>query len=215
MENVLSKEECDMFLQHMFPDRTHYKDHHATYPVLFRSWDPDPEAAYKKLGVRIFTKSQEVADALFERARPYLPPTYTTYTKEKAKQVWKLSDLHPRIRFVCYEKGQNFPPHYDDPWIQSSKRRSHLTFVLYLSSSGKDCDFGGGEFAFLDEKKHLPDDSYAELVVIPPKPGMVVVFPHRTLHESKVITSGYKFMIRSDVMYDLEEEEKPAIDPQT
>lgn len=31
----------------------------------------------------------------------------------------------------------------------------------------------------------------------------MVVFPHRLLHESKSVTKGFKFMIRSDVMYDL------------
>jgi len=135
-----------------------------------------------------------------------------TFTvKEKRRQEWHLKGLHSRIRFVCYQKGQNFPPHFDDPWVQSTTIRSHFSFVIYLSKAGegKKSDFSGGDFAFLEQKKQGKETTVSELAKIIPEPGLVVIFPHQTLHESKPLIKGYKFIIRSDVMYDLVTEEKP------
>jgi len=199
LQGVLTTQECGDIVKHMFPNKKRYKENHKSFPVLFRAWDPNPEAALKQLGVRIFTRSQQVADALFERTKAHLPQQWIQYTAEK-KEVWKLKGLHDRIRFVCYEKGQNFPPHYDDPTIHNPTCRSFLTFVMYLSKSGagKKSNFCGGEFMFLN-----PKNNNEELLVISPDPGLVVVFPHKTLHGSKALTRGFKFMIRSDVMYEL------------
>jgi len=203
LRNVLNEEECNSILSHMFPERKNYEKFHKNFPVLFRSWDSDPEAAYRKLGVRIFMKSEQVADALYERTKNVLEKTFvTTSPKDGTKTNWVTKSLHPRIRFVCYRKGQNFPPHFDDPYILNETVRSHFTFVIYLSKCGNNkADFGGGEFAFLSRKKEGTEMVYSDLAVIPPEPGLVVVFPHQTLHESKPLTNGYKFMIRSDVMY--------------
>eukprot|EP01128_Nolandella_sp_AFSM9_P006301 TRINITY_DN3208_c0_g1_i1.p1 TRINITY_DN3208_c0_g1~~TRINITY_DN3208_c0_g1_i1.p1 ORF type:complete len:201 (+),score=10.26 TRINITY_DN3208_c0_g1_i1:370-972(+) len=186
----------------MFPDKKNPGKNHTAHPILFRDWEPDPKAAYKKIGVRIFTKSEQVSSALFERVKDVVPKEYVSYSKvEKRKEVWRVSSLHSRVRFVCYGKGQNFPPHRDDPYIKSDLERSHFTFVIYLSNSGpsKKDDFTGGEFAFLEAQTDSKDTRDRLLVV--PEPGLVVVFPHQLLHESKPLTRGLKFMIRSDIMY--------------
>jgi len=211
LRQVLTPEECRDMIHTVFPDKKNFTANHKAIPVLSRAWDPDPEASYRILGSRIFTHSTEVADALFQRTVALLPQTFITYTPtEKRQQVWKIKGLHPRIRFVCYKKGQSFPPHRDDPWIQSPTVRSHFTFCIYLSngsSKGKSHNFAGGEFAFLDEKNKKPNGNPQEIHIFQPEHGLVIIFPHNTLHESKELTRGYKFMIRSDIMYDLVEEE--------
>lgn len=209
LSNVLTKKECEQVVHHMFPNQKKYQKGHTATPILFRDWDPNPEEAYKKIGVRIFTHSDDFAAALFDRCKHLLPETAETFSaKENRKLSWKIKSLHPRIRFVCYEKGQAFPPHMDDPWVQSDKVMTIYTFVIYLSACGdeKGAKYTGGELAFLHNKQKVTDD-WKEITHILPEPGMVVIFPHKTLHESKELHSGVKFCIRSDIVYELVEEE--------
>jgi len=192
----------------MFPNKRDPIKSHTAFPILFRDWEPDPEAEYRKLGLRIFTRSEQVSQALFDRVRRHIPATWSTPSpKGDTIEHWRLRGLHERIRFVCYGKGQRFPPHRDDPWVQSDAVRSFLTFVIYLSHSGTDrgADFEGGEFAFVEP---LPKSTLVrDRVVVSPEPGLVVVFPHRELHESKALQRGLKFMIRSDLMFEFDHSE--------
>jgi len=237
LSHVLTKKECETVVHHMFPNQKKYSKGHTATPILFRDWDENPKEAYKKIGVRIFTHSDDFALVVYERVKHLLPQTAETFSaKLNRKLSWKIKGLHPRIRFVCYEKGQAFPPHMDDPWVQSDSVTTIYTFVIYLSDSGdsKGCKFSGGELAFLqpreqykevpkeqtkdkdlslDKDKDLPLDQYKEMappsdgfkeiVRISPEPGMVIIFPHKTLHEAKEIISGVKFCIRSDIVYEL------------
>jgi len=119
-----------------------------------------------------------VADALFQRCKNELNPNHVTPALDQSLTNWKLKSLHPRIRFVCYTKGQNFPPHFDDPFVQNDNVRSFFTFIIYLSKCGseKAANFDGGEFAFLARRKEDEGYIYDDIIKIKPEPGLVVVF---------------------------------------
>lgn len=80
---------------------------------------------------------------------------------------------------------QRFAAHYDGPFRRSDREASELTLLVYLND-----DFTGGATAFLQHG-----------VVIRPVRGMALLFQHHLLHEGCAIEAGYKYVLRTDVMY--------------
>lgn len=127
--------------------------------------------------------------------------------------------LNARFRFYRYHSGDFFKTHTDGSWPGSRvinselvadaypDRWSQLTFVLFLSD-----DFEGGSTEFIVNKNnpefpmHNMDEAISVGIRTPI--GGVLCFPHGThplhrLHSSAQITSGTKYIIRSDVLYEL------------
>jgi prolyl 4-hydroxylase len=78
--------------------------------------------------------------------------------------------------------------HRDGSYKRNETEKSFFTFLIYLND-----DFEGGETEFQD------------LFTIKPKTGDLLVFYHPYKHEGKLLVSGYKYALRSDVMYRLNE----------
>jgi predicted 2-oxoglutarate/Fe(II)-dependent dioxygenase YbiX len=95
--------------------------------------------------------------------------------------------LNERIRFYRYEVGQRFARHLDGHYRRNRYERSLYTFMVYLND-----DFGGGETTFFQHGD-----------VIRPRKGMGIFFVHRQLHEGAYVTRGRKYVLRTDVMFDL------------
>jgi hypothetical protein len=125
---------------------------------------------------RVIFDDVQLARDLFDRVAERVPS--------------RLCDMHPvganeRFRCYRYEPGQKFSAHYDGAFVRDSHERSHLTFIVYLNDG-----FGGGATAFLDHD-----------VVARPRPGRALLFQHQILHEGCEVTSGIKYVLRTDVMY--------------
>jgi predicted 2-oxoglutarate/Fe(II)-dependent dioxygenase YbiX len=90
-----------------------------------------------------------------------------------------------RFRCYRYQPGQQFAMHRDGAFRRSEREKSELTFMVYLNEG-----FGGGGTKFYDED-----------VTAVPKTGTALFFQHRLLHEGSVVTSGVKYVLRSDVMF--------------
>lgn len=90
-----------------------------------------------------------------------------------------------RFRAYRYEPNQRFAPHLDGCFARNAHERSELTLMIYLNEG-----FGGGGTRFLDYD-----------IEVTPKTGMALLFQHRILHEGAVVTSGTKYVLRSDVMF--------------
>lgn len=93
--------------------------------------------------------------------------------------------VNERFRCYRYEQGQQFRAHYDGAFVRDDRERSELTLMVYLNSG-----FTGGETAFFESS-----------VVVQPRTGMALLFQHRQLHEGAMVTSGVKYVLRSDVMF--------------
>lgn len=121
--------------------------------------------------------------------------------------VWQARGINARFRFYRYGPGDYFRAHTDGAWPGSRvierrlipnampDRYSRLTFLLLLSDH-----FEGGETRFWIDQNTTAD------VRIPA--GSVLCFPHGThpdhcLHASQSVRSGIKYMMRSDVLFDL------------
>lgn len=96
---------------------------------------------------------------------------------------WRVAGLNERFRFYRYDPGQAFRWHRDGAFVRHMKEESFLTFMVYLNDG-----FSGGATEF--EHTHVV-----------PRRGSALVFAHPLRHQGAEVTSGTKYVLRSDVMY--------------
>jgi len=155
----------------------------------------------------------ETCDIIWRRSRALLRDD-SEYNAAKA-----VLGLNARFRFYRYGPGDYFAPHTDGSWPGSRvidgelfdnaypDRWSQLTFLLFL---GDDYEAGATQFYVSKTEtarpaRH-PDDALVIDVHTPL--GAALCFPHGThplhcLHGSQQISSGTKYIIRSDVLFEL------------
>ncbi|WP_041771271.1 prolyl hydroxylase family protein [Psychromonas sp. CNPT3] len=127
--------------------------------------------------------------------------------------------LNARFRFYRYKKGDYFKPHSDGSWPGSrvindqlvadayGDRFSQMTFLILLTD-----DFEGGATRFLvnaddPSQPARRGDNVKEIDVRTPA-GSVLCFPHgmhylHCIHSSEPISKGVKYIIRTDVLFEL------------
>ena len=125
---------------------------------------------------RVIFDDVSLAAQLFERAKKFLAPE---------KDGWMLRRLNERFRFYRYSEKQKFAWHLDGKVTDTHGDETFLTFMVYLND-----DFEGGNTDFNWEK-------------VKPKRGMALVFPHRLTHQGSPVSSGHKYVLRTDVFYSL------------
>ncbi len=127
---------------------------------------------------RVILDDEARAAQLWHRIAEYIPVTI---------DGWTALGLNERLRFYRYDPGQRFAPHGDGSFMRQVGEMSLLTFMIYLNDG-----FEGGETHFLE-----PDIS------VVPTAGMALCFRHELLHEGDWVIRGRKYVLRSDVMYNL------------
>lgn len=156
------------------------------------------------------------AQELFDRIKPNIPDikecNENTNTDWDNHPAWEPIGVNPLLRFIKYTNGGLLVPHYDAPYIESEDTRTLMSLVIYLDN---DPDVLGGALHFLKDPQaevpvtqrnlnDLAEPAVGEdvLLSITPKVNSAVLFDHRILHESqKLIGSGQKTIIRTDIMY--------------
>lgn len=128
---------------------------------------------------RLLRNDPELAAALFEKAKPFLPQNVGNYT---------LCGVNELFRFYRYHPGEQFKKHRDGAYLRSAHEASYYTFMIYLNAG-----FEGGSTLFTG------------LDVIP-ETGKALIFRHTQLHEGTTVGSGVKYVLRTDVMYRCEGE---------
>lgn len=118
--------------------------------------------------------------------------------------------LNARFRFYRYREHDFFSAHTDGAWPGSRvidgklvadaypDRYSQMTFLLFLND-----DFEGGATRF------LVGNDRASVVDIRTPAGAVLCFPHgmhplHCVHSSEPILSGTKYIIRTDLLFELQ-----------
>ena len=151
-------------------------------------------------------------DALWARVAPLLP---------RSVGGRPARGLNRRFRVYRYVPGAEYRAHIDGAWPPSGilpdgdtyvydasppgrKQSSLFTFLIYLND-----EFEGGETTFF-----LPAAREGTLNAYPVRPvmGAVAVFPHgdprlAVLHEGTGVRKGAKYVIRTEVEYDVEPSE--------
>jgi prolyl 4-hydroxylase len=114
---------------------------------------------------------------------------------------WSVSGLNPSFRACKYLPGHYFGTHIDHS-NYVSKSKSWFTIMLYLNSSN-DGDYEGGNTNFFDPKCFGTNEKIIR-ESIKPDAGMGIVFVQDDItlpHEGALVSSGVKYMIRTDVLY--------------
>lgn len=203
IENVLSREECAMFIA--VTERFGY-----TIAPLTTAGGAvlDPESRNNK---RVMMELETVMrDRLAARVRALLPPVMDGRWALMGDDASPGALLNERLRFYRYQPGQQFAPHFDGCFPRSETESSWLTFICYLSEG-----FEGGKTTFFPEGRtgfSSPAGS-VEPVCVTPRIGSALLFPHRgeysPFHEGSPHVGGtYKYVLRSDIMYKLQPDRK-------
>ena len=121
---------------------------------------------------------------------------------DQTADVWggHVLGLNPNIRIYRYRPGQFFDQHYDDsndltfgsPPVQA---RTTWTLLIYLTSCG------GGETVFYPDA--VRNEPNPVPVAVGMEAGMALLHRHGEkcmLHEGKEVTSGEKWVLRSDIV---------------
>lgn len=127
---------------------------------------------------RAFHENHALAEKLFKRLQPYVVPKIGNSIAVGLNELFRL---------YKYQKGQQFKGHQDGSFIRNDVEASYYTFLIYLNDG-----YEGGETIFLKYK-------------IVPRKGMGLIFLHKLYHEGGEVLNGTKYVMRSDIMYRLEQ----------
>jgi len=201
LDHVLSDAECARIIDEIFTDEAMQ----LAAPVFFRGWASEDDKERRKLGQRVIRRDARAAAEIFERVRPFIPETLEVEDAHGVPRTWRVDGLSERFRLVRYDAGQAFPPHLDGAEVHDDHHRSQLSLVLYLDKGGslfsRDKDFRGGELVFLSGDMNDMTRKTSVLHKLVPERGLALVFPHKTLHESRAVASGHKYIMRQDILY--------------
>lgn len=127
---------------------------------------------------------------------------------------WRRCGLNERIRFYRYTGGERFAPHYDGCFARNRRdiERSFMTIIIYLNDDPKRV---GGETSFFFNPHRIKvekpydvarvDGIKMGVTRVKPEVGAALVFYHShplsPLHEGTELSSGSKYVLRSDIMF--------------
>lgn len=153
---------------------------------------------------RIEFRSADHAHLLWLRIRPFVPEAVPTSDGKGKRQALGCS---PRIRVYRYNPGQRFGKHIDGSVDEPDLGgRTHFTVLVYLNGGERDppeLRVKGGETIFW--KDH---DGRRLALAFPPTRGACLFHGHGDecmTHEGAAVEGGVKYVLRTDVVYELEE----------
>lgn len=177
--NAFTPEACAAWIQRT--EALGYRPTGARYPASYRDND------------RLVFDDPQLAATLFARMRAQLPEAV-----ERDGRRWRLVGLNERFRCCRYRGGQRFAIHRDGAYVRSPTVRSLLTFMVYLNDAA---EFTGGATRYFASR----DASAPPVAVVRPEVGALVVFGHDVWHEGEAVHTGTKYVLRSDVLYELDD----------
>ena len=120
---------------------------------------------------------KHLAEQLYETAKEHVPALMRSR---------ELVGANERFRCYRYKPGMRFAPHADGSYERNELEKSFFTFLVYLNE-----DFVGGETNLATQPQ----------LSVKPETGLGLVFQHPIVHEGAEVTSGIKYVARTDLMY--------------
>jgi WD40 repeat protein len=131
---------------------------------------------------------------LFESIKQYIPNVISIEgISEKERGNWQLDKLNSTLRICRYLPNQYFNKHTDGIYFESEIKQSKLTFMIYLNGNEA---FENGRTLFFNSK-----DDDAIIGSYEPEKGDLIIFDHNLWHSGEEVTSGEKYILRSDIIY--------------
>jgi predicted 2-oxoglutarate/Fe(II)-dependent dioxygenase YbiX len=199
--NMLSPQECAQLIQ-VSEQLGYHKDAAVSLPRAIRHND------------NVVWVTDEQTDSIIWRRVAQLVERDLTISAAK-----KPLGLNARFRFYRYSVGDFFKFHSDGAWPGSRvideqlvadaypDRFSMMTFLIFLND-----DFAGGATRFLvnadDSGKPARRDARVRQVDVRTSTGGALCFPHgahplHCIHSGEAVTRGTKYIIRTDILYEL------------
>lgn len=157
--------------------------------------------------------SRPIANRLSSILKPYISTfghlNDSPFIKEHGQHTdWVYEGVNPLIRYIRYEAGNGILlPHYDVPYVYDDNLHSTiLSIVIYLETGigGNTRFIKVNEANFKDlpipDWDREPEENEIDFVV-EAEQNDVLVFPHTFLHDSSLVTSGRKTIIRTDFIF--------------
>lgn len=199
--NVLSKEECDRLIS-ISEQLGFLPDAAVSLPRSVRHNDS-----------LTWIVDEQTDDTIWQRIAHLMDDRQAIFDGTKAL------GLNARFRFYRYSPDDYFKPHSDGSWPGSRiidgelvanaypDRYSQMTALILLSE-----DFQGGATRFMvnadDPTKPAGTGDKVNHVDVRTPAGSILCFPHgmhplHCVHSSVPITEGVKYIIRTDVLFEL------------
>lgn len=152
--------------------------------------------------------SENIDSVFWERSKHLVPEVVNGQSA---------TGINARFRFYRYDEGDYFKPHSDGAWPGSRVidgklvdnaypgQLSQYTYLIFLNDG-----YEGGRTQFMVSKSNPSEPAKrsddVNLVEVRTPKGAVLCFPHgyhplHCLHSSEQITSGEKYIIRSDILF--------------
>lgn len=207
VRNVLSPEECADCIRFMSeaPEEMVAATSRTDYRNNFRRI-----VQSKAFGAELLRRLTPVLEELQQAEKVVDTATREWYHDNGLgmEGTWRVAEMNSCFRMCFYKPGGHFAPHYDSDFVVDPlSLRSFKTMMIYLNDS-----YQGGETNFLEEHQLYWDDARS-LYCAPPgavraqlkaRTGDCIVFDHKILHEGAQVVSGVKYMMRSEIIYQLQ-----------
>jgi prolyl 4-hydroxylase len=138
---------------------------------------------------RIMFSDTELADDLFKRINPYLDEFKVSNNSPVC--------LNDYFRIYKYNKGQRFNQHKDGQ-EKIDNMISNVSVLFYLND-----DFTGGSTSFYEYTRNDGKMQHNKFESIKPVSGSALLFWHKTFHTGDEIELGEKYVLRSDLFYNV------------
>ena len=190
LHNVLSPDECAEMI-----DRAEEAGFHDA-----SIYDRRTNQAHRNC-TRHISDDSGLADNWFERImhalkdRPALEYKLrsASFASNKNDKLNHAVGINERLRLLRYRQGEFFHSHNDTKFIRGADQgerageTSYVSVIIYLNHK-----FKGGTTRFHGNGRQLD---------VKPRTGSILVHEHNILHSGQRITSGKKYIVRTDVMY--------------
>jgi len=192
LSNVLSAAECESLI--------HLSERHGY--VMLKSAENGGKG---RTNTRVLTDDESLAALLFERVKEFVPKTYRLTDGRMWNEDYDLCGLNERFRWCKYVEGQSFKSIHCDKRVNlpEQERFSFFTVNIYLNGHGT--SYKGGRTIFYDEAGFDGrKPQYTETSALAAQTGDVMVFnhyPQKYPHCGEMLSSGVKYLLRTDVMY--------------
>ncbi|XP_075265245.1 uncharacterized protein LOC142357515 [Convolutriloba macropyga] len=186
--NVLSRRECAQLV-----DACNAKGFTPSLMNLgsgIQVYRPDMRSSY-----RCVSDSHALSSYLFEVLRPHLPPVLLLGSRGEPCVPFSINE---RCRVQAYVPNQSFLNHWDGCFRYPQDHPgagalSLVTVLLYLNDVSSE---KGGATAFTNP-------STSQRCPLQPRAGSVLLFTQDLCHEGSTLLEGFKYVLRTEVMYKL------------
>jgi len=173
--NVFTENECQVLIDEM--EKLHFGK--TNFPKKYRG------------NLRLQSFDSSLATLLWKRIAHFFPENLIDNL-----DTFQKCDLNTKWRCAKYYPGNRFQEHVDASYFESYERCSFYTVNIYLNDG-----FGDGQTRLY----HYDENNQKRTHAVEPEAGMALVFrqppTERLLHDGAEVTSGVKYLLRTDAMY--------------